>query len=405
MKFDLLIQNARLRSGKIVDIGIANGKIESINEKLVDSADKKVDAQSRIVTEPHVIPHLHLDKVMTGSLAEESVLSEYQAGGSSMTAIEIASRVKEHYVESEIISRVRKLLIEAERNGVSHIRAFADVDIKAKLIGINALLRIKQEFKDRIAIQIVAFPQDGIVREPGTEDLLYKAMDLGADLVGGIPWIEYTDDDARKHIDIAFEIAKKYDADIAMLTDDAGDPELRTTEYLAVSAIKNDWIGRVSACHARATALYNEVYHRKFAALLKKAGVGVVTDPHTGPLHVRVKELLSAGVTVALGQDDVDDAYYPYGRCNMLEVAFLASHLLWMMSREDREIIYDMITISAAKILRLQKYGITVGNPANLVVLDATDLREAFAYHSEPACIVRDGALQRAPTILVNEDS
>ena len=138
-----------------------------------------------------------------------------------MTAIEVASRVKEHYVESEIISRVRKLLVEAERNGVSHIRAFADVDTKAKLIGINALLKMKQEFKDRIGIQIVAFPQDGIIREQGTEELLYKSMELGADLVGGIPWIEYTDEDARKHIDIAYEIATKYDADISMLTDDA----------------------------------------------------------------------------------------------------------------------------------------------------------------------------------------
>jgi cytosine deaminase len=393
MKLDLLIQNARLRSGKIVDIGVANGKIESIEEKLPDSADKKIDAQTRLVTEPYVIAHLHLDKVMTGSLAEESVMSDYHAGSGSMTAIEIASKVKAHYVESEIISRVRQVLIEAERNGVSHVRAFADVDTKAKLIGINALLRIKSEFKDRIGIQIVAFPQDGILRDPGTEELLYKSMELGADLVGGIPWIEYTEEDARKHIDIAYEIATKYDADIAMLTDDAADPGLRTTEYLATSAIKRGWTGRVAACHARATALYNDVYHRKLAALLKEACVGVVTDPHTGPLHVKVKDLLNAGVTVALGQDDVDDAYYPYGRCNMLEVAFLASHLLWMMSRQDREIIYDMITSNAAKVLGLQRYGIQVGDSANFVVLDATNLREAFAYHSEPAFVVRDGTV------------
>jgi len=394
MMFDLLIQNAKMRSGKTVDIGVANGKIESIREDLPDSADKKVDAQTRLVTEPHIIAHLHLDKVMTGSLAEESVLNEYQAGGSSMTAIEVASRVKEHYGESEIISRVRKLLTEAEHNGVSHIRAFADVDTKAKLIGINALLKIRQEFKDRIGIQIVAFPQDGIIREQGTEELLYKSMDLGADLVGGIPWIEYTNEDARRHVDIAFEIATKYDADISMLTDDAADPELRTTEYLATSAIKRGWIGRTAACHARATGLYNEVYHRKFVALLKEAGMGVVTNPHTGPLHVKVKELLNAGIPVALAQDDVDDAYYPYGRCNMLEVAFLASHLLWMMTRQDREIIYDMITTNAARILRIQNHGIQVGSPANLLVLQAANLREAFAYHSEPAYIVRNGVVQ-----------
>ena len=400
MNYDLILRNARLRSGKISEVAIAKGRIESIGESVGSSAGRVIDAQRNLVTEPFVIAHLHLDKVMTASLAEEAVLRQYHGGEMSgvMTAIEIASKVKERYVESEIVARVRETLLKAERYGVSHIRAFADVDTKAKLIGVNALLKIKQEFKDRIGIQIVAFPQDGIIREPGAEELLYKAMDLGADVVGGIPWIEYTDDDARKHVDIAFEIARKYDKDIAMLTDDAGDPGLRTTEYLAVSAIRNGWVGRVAACHARATGLYNDVYHRKFATLLKKAEMGVVTDPHTGPLHVKVKDLLNAGVTVALGQDDVDDAYYPYGRCNMLEVAFLASHLLWMMTHQDREIIYDMITVNAAKVIGIKDYGLAIGKPANLVVLPAGDLREAFAYHSEPLYVVRNGAINYCAT-------
>jgi cytosine deaminase len=179
-----------------------------------------------------------------------------------------------------------------------------------------------------------------------------------------------------------------------MLTDDSGDPELRTTEYLANCAIRNGWIGRVAACHARATALYNEVYHRKLCALLKKAEVGVVSDPHTGPLHVRVKDLLNAGVTVALGQDDVYDAYYTYGRCNMLEVAFLASHLLWMMTPHDRELLYDMITVNPANVMKIKGYGLSAGNPADFVILNATDLREAFAYHSEPLYVIRNGSIR-----------
>jgi len=400
MKYDLIIKNARLRCGEIRDIAISNGKIAAIAENLSDSADKIVDADRNLATEPFVIAHLHLDKVMTGPLAGEATLTEYQGGGSmgsSMTGIELASRVKAHYVESEIVDRVRGVLSEAERYGVSHIRAFCDVDPRTELKGIRALLRISKEFKDRIEVQVVAFPQDGILREPGTEELLYKSMDLGASVVGGIPWIEYTNEDSRKHIDIAFEIAKRYDADVAMLTDDAGDPELRTTEYLATSAIRKDWIGRAAACHARASALYNEVYHRKFAAILKTAGVGVVTDPHTGPLHVKVKELLAAGVNVALSQDDVDDAYYPYGRCNLLEVAFLASHLLWMMRQEDRETIYDMITENAARILRVKGYGLKLGNPANIIELNAKDLRQAYAYHSEPRHIIRNGRLLEIP--------
>jgi len=395
MSRDLIVRNARLRTGKVCDIAISGGRVEQIGEKIGGSSSKEVDAQGNLVTETLVIAHLHLDKVMTGSLAEEAALRQYQESSmaGAMSAIEMASKVKEHYRESEIVDRIRRVLADAEYYGVSHIRAFADVDTKAMLTGIRALLKIREEFKNRIDIQVVAFPQDGIIREAGAEELLYKSMELGADVVGGIPWIEYTDEDSKKHIDIAFEIAKKFDADIAMLTDDAGDPELRTTEYLASSAIRNEWIGRVAACHARATSLYNEVHHRKLCALLKRGEVGVVSDPHTGPLHVRVKDLLSAGVTVALGQDDVYDAYYTYGRCNMLEVAFLGSHLLWMMMPQDRELLYDMITVNPAKIMRIQGYGLQAGNPANLIVLNAADLREAFVYHSDPLYVIRNGAV------------
>jgi cytosine deaminase len=395
MTHDLIVRKARLRTGSVCDIAVSAGRIDEISTSIKGPSEREVDAHGNMVTETFVSAHLHLDKVMTGSFAEEAALGQYHGSSmaGAMSAVEMASKVKEHYRESEILDRVRKVLVDAEYYGVSHIRAFADIDTKAKLIGVNALLKIKEEFKDRIGIQVVAFPQDGIIREPGAEELLYKSMELGADVVGGIPWIEYTDDDSRKHIDIAFEIAKKYNADIAMLTDDAGDPELRTTEYLASSAIRNGWVGRVTACHARATALYNEVYHRKLCALLKKGEVGIVSDPHTGPLHVRVKDLLNAGVTVALGQDDVYDAYYTYGRCNMLEVAFLGSHLLWMMTPQDRELLYDMITVNPAKIMRIPEYGLEAGRPANLVVLNAADLREAFVYHSEPVYVIRNGAV------------
>lgn len=407
MNVDLLIQNARLRSGEIGDIAIRDGRILSIDKPTALSASTTIDAHERLVTEPFVIAHLHLDKVMTGFLAEESALTQYHAASKSkaMSAVELASRVKEHYVESEIEQRVRQVLKEAENFGVSHIRAFADVDNRAQLKGIKSLLRMKEEFKDRISLQIVAFPQEGIVKEPGTEELLYKSMELGADVVGGIPWIERTSGNAKKHIKIAFEIAKRFDSDIAMLTDDAADRDLRTTEYLAYETIRNKWFGRVTACHARATSLYTAAHHRKFATLLKRAGMGVVTNPHTGPLHVRVKELLNAGITVALGQDDVYDAYYPYGRCNMLEVAFLAGHLMWMMTKEDREALYDMITVNPAIILRLQDYGMAPGKVANLVVLNAKDTREAFASHSAPDIVVRNGTFQKEPRGLGNPKS
>jgi cytosine deaminase len=395
MKYDLLIRNARLRLGRTCDIGVVKGRIETISRRVDESADQVLDAQSNLTTEPFVIAHLHLDKIMTGSYADQSALTEYHGGSmaGAMTAVEIASKVKEHYVESEIIERVNNLLTDAEYYGVSHMRALADVDTAAQLVGIKALLEIRKRFEDRIDVQVAAFPEDGIVRDTGTEELLYKAMDLGADVIAGHPWIEYTKEESRRHIDIVFEIARKYDADVTVMTDDAGDADLRTTEYLASSAFRNGWIGRASALHARATSLYTEVYHRKVTALLKKADVGIITNPHTGPLHVRVNDLQNAGVIVALGQDDVYDAYYPYGRCNMLEVAFLGSHLLWMMRPQDREVLYDMITVNPARIMRIPEYGLGAGKPADLVVLNAPDLREALAYHSEPLYVIKNGAV------------
>jgi cytosine deaminase len=395
MECDILIRNAQLRSGTIADIAVSGGRIAQIGPNITGTGKVEIDAKHRLTTETFVIAHLHLDKVMTGPLISDEVIRQYQHSGQggTMSAIEIASQVKEKYKESEIIERVRKLLTEAVFHGVSHIRAFADVDTKARLIGVQALLKIREEFKGLIDVQVVAFPQDGIGREPGAEEYMWKAMDLGADVVGGIPWIEYTDDDMKHHVDFAYELAKKYNKDIGMLTDDGGDPDLRTTEYLAVKATKEGWTNRVVACHARATGLYNEIYHRKFVAIVKRAGMGFVTDPHTGPLHIRVQDLLGAGVNVALGQDDCNDAYYPYGRCKMLEVAFLASHLLWMMTPKDRETIYDMITVNPAKMLHVNNYGLASGKDANIVILNADSLLEAYTYQAEPSYVIRNGKL------------
>jgi len=172
--------------------------------------------------------------------------------GKAMNAIELAARVKEKYNESWILENARKALKLAAVNGVTHIRAFADVDSKAKLEGVKALIKAREEFKNVVEMQVVAFPQDGVVKEVGAYDLMKQAMDLGADVVGGIPWIELTEADEQKHIDLMFEIAKEYNKDVSMLVDDAGDPGLRTLEMLAVKTIKEGWFGRTLAHHARA---------------------------------------------------------------------------------------------------------------------------------------------------------
>ena len=395
---DILIQRAQLRDrppGQLVDIGISSARITAIEESTALQAQTEIDAQGNLVTESFVDPHLHTCKVYTLQMMDEEALKAYRGAdmGKAMTAIELAARVKEKYDESWIIKNVRKAMAEAVQYGNTHIRAFADVDSKARLEGVKALIQVREEFKGIVDIQVVAFAQDGIVREPGAADLVREAMALGADVAGGIPWIEFTDADIAQHVKEIFDIADKYDKDVSMLVDDAGDPGLRSLELMALETIKRGRQGRSLAHHARAMALYPKPYFQKLAALLNKAEMGLVTDPHTGPLHARVRELLEEGVLVCLGQDDISDAYYPYGRSNMLEVAFLASHLLWMTTAEEMEILYDMITTRAAHAMGINNFKLEVGAPAHLVVLDQPNVLEALRYHERPRHVISHGKL------------
>jgi len=395
MNFDLLIKNAQTRFSKekLLDIGITGGRISEIGEGVKGGATREIDASGKLVTESFVNGHLHLCKVYTLTMVSQKALTSYQGEsmGKAMTAIELASKVKEQYKESWIIENVRKAVKLAIKYGNTHIRAFADTDTKAKLEGVKALIKARDEFKDAVEIQVVAFPQDGVVRDPGAEDYVEEALELGADVVGGIPWIEYTDEDSRQHINKMFDLAKMYDRDISMLIDDAGDPGLRTLEMLAVKTIEEGWVGRVMVHHARAMQLYPEPYFRKTVALLKRAQIGVVSDPQTGPLHARVRDLYDEGIGIALGQDDIADAYYPFGRNNMLEVAFLAAHLLWMTTFEEMEVLYDLITTKAAQAMAIKDFELKEGNKANLVILNAKNVWEALTDHEAPLYVIKEG--------------
>jgi cytosine deaminase len=254
--YDLIIKNARTRANKdnLVEIAIQGKKTARIGAKLGE-AKKVIDAAGSLVSESFINGHLHLCKVYTLAMMDDEALGAYNTGGmgGAMTAIELAATVKEKYDEKWIIENVRKAVALAVKFGNTHIRAFADVDTKARLEGIKALLRAREEFKDRVTIEVVAFPQDGVVREPGAAALVEEALKLGADVVGGIPWIEYTEADEQEHIDQMFALAKKYNKDVSMLIDDAGDATLRTLEMLAVKTIKEGWEGRVTASCGKAT--------------------------------------------------------------------------------------------------------------------------------------------------------
>ncbi len=399
MPQDLIVRNAKLRDGSQVDIAVSDGKYAEITPKISDSSSQEIDAGGNLVTESFVVAQLHLDKVYTVDWLEEAAAGYFDEGmGGAMTTIERAAEVKRHYEEDEALERMNRALTKAALSGATHIRAFIDIDSKAELKGMKAALRAKEQWRDRIDLQLVAFAQDGLLREPGAEELMWEGMELGADVVGGIPWIEFTEADMRRHTDITFEMATKYDKDLTSLVDDAGDPDLRTSEYLAVSSIKHGWQGRVVASQARASAIYNEVYHLKWVELLRQGGVGIVTNPHSGPLHVRVQELAKAGITLALGGESIHDAYYPFGRCNMLEAAFVCTHTLWSMEPDDQELLYDMITVNAAKLMRLPTHQIAVGNAANLVILQDDSVREALTHHREPRYVIFEGRVTAEST-------
>lgn len=394
---DIIVRNARLLGQRdaLAHIAISDGVIVEVGECSGIDARLTLDASGNLVTPAYVNPHLHLCKVWTLPMMSEATIDAYHGAGMSgaAKAIDLAATVKASYDSSWIIPNARRAVALAAWHGNLHIRAFADVDSKARLEGVKALLAIREEFRGIVDIQVVAFAQDGIVREPGAEILMREAMAMGADIVGGIPWIEPTEADAQTHMEFCFDLAAEFDTDISMLLDDVGDARMRTLEAMARQAVARGFAGRALAHHCRAMALYPESYLGELMGLLKQARIDIVSDPHTGPLHAPVKQLLAAGVNVCLGQDDISDAYYLFGRNNMLEVAFLASHLLWMTKQHEIETLYAMVTTRAARAMNLTGYGLEAGCQANLVILDYPDVTEALRFHAPPRFVISHGRL------------
>ncbi len=389
----LVVSGARLRDGRVVDLGIASDRLVALRDPHTLHGKTVIAAEGRLVTESFVNGHLHLDKVYTLGRSGEAALAAYTAGsmGGAMTGIELARAVKESYDSSWILPNVRRALQEAVRFGTLHIQAFADVDTTGQLEGMRAVLQAREEFKEVIDIQVVAFPQEGVLRDPGAAALCEQALAEGADVVGGIPWIEYSDADARAHIAWACALAARLDRRVAMLVDDASDASLTTTAMLAEALLQHGLVGRGVACHARAVGAYGEPAQRRLAGLARLAGLGFVSDPHTGPAHLPVDLFDRLGVAVALGQDDIEDAYYPFGRNNMLEVAFLAAHALGFLSRPDQLRLLDFVTTSAARVLGIADHAMAEGNPANLAIHDCEDIAGLLSRHAAPRWVISRG--------------
>ena len=262
----MTITNARLRgreglwsietNGAVIAAVRSAGSAAPIVRSAPDG--EMIDAAGGLVTESFVNGHLHLCKVNTLSLLGDAALQEYHGSGmgGAMSAIELASAVKDHYRQDLLVPGIRTAVERAIGCGTSVIRAFADTDTRAGMAGVRAVMQVRDEYRERIALEVVAFPQDGVLRDPGALEYVRRALEEGADVVGGIPWIELTEADMQDHVDLMMDLAVEFDRPVSMLVDDAGDPTLKTTEMLAIATRERELQGRVTAQHARAMALY-----------------------------------------------------------------------------------------------------------------------------------------------------
>lgn len=397
---DLLIRNARLRgASSTVDIGISGGRIERVRRRITTRARRVVDAKGGLTTPAFVNAHTHLDKCMLGELKPN-------VSGTFDEAIRNTLYFRKRYTVKEIADRAGPVVELAVCYGSTFLRLFADVGTIGGLTPVQGLLELKRRYADVIDIEVVAFPQEGIICDPGTEDLMRDALELGADVAGGIPWFEWTDEDARAHIDVVFDLAEEFGRPIHMLVDDTDDGYSRSLEALAVKVLKSGFRRPVTVSHTEAMASWNNSYADKVLRLCKQAGIHFSCNSHVNlmlngrfddqPIRrgiMRVREMLALGINILSSQDDVMDLYYPFGRMSQLEVAWFLGHAIMAQTPKDIEFLYDAITVNAAKAMGLRGYGIAEGRRADLVVIGQPSVKEAIRFMGPVLYTVRGGVV------------
>ena len=381
-----VIRDVRLRGrDETVDVVIEGDSIAAVEPSYEGSADREYAGEGDLLVPGFVNAHQHLDKARLGDVMRPNESQTLQE------AIYITWDHKRSYTPEEIVERASPVVERAIVNGTTAMRGFADVDTLGGLAPVKGVLELKKRFEGRITMDVVAFPQEGIIRDPGCDDLMREAMELGADVVGGLPWYERLDRDAHDHVDFCFELAKRTGKDIHMLVDDTDNPNSRSLEYLAVRTLQEGYGGRVTASHCGALGAYDDTYAEKVIGLVAEAGVSISSNTQISLVMTggndrglvrrgitRVKELLDAGVNVLSAQDDVNDPYYPFGKPDQIEVGQYMAHVAKLTYPRELETVFDMITVNAARAMRLERYGVEPGDRADLVLIAATTVHEAL---------------------------
>lgn len=394
---DIIIRKVRLENEKdLMDIAIKDGKIVAIEGNIEGDAKKVIEADGRVLIPGLVESHIHLDKALIADRLPNR-------SGTLAEAIEVTAKLKPTFTKEDVEERARRALMMLVKNGTTHIRTHSEFDPSQGFTGFETVMKLKNEFKDLVDMQVVAFPQEGIFKAHGTEEMMYQAMDMGADVVGGIP---YNDSPAKEHIDLVFEIAKKYNKPIDFHQDFKDDANGITIEYVCEKTIQEGFVGRVSVGHLTSLAALPKEKLNPIIELISKAGVSVMslpaTDLHLGgrndEYNVRrgvtpVRALRDGGVNVCLATNNIRNAFTPYGNGDLMQIAMLSIPVSHLGGADDLPTVLPMITTNPAKALELKNYGIKVGNNADMVLLDTKVVSNAIIDIPDRLYVIKNGKI------------
>ncbi len=404
MEPQLIVRGVRLpdRDG-LWNLAIAGGRITQIAPKVEPAAAHEIVAGGWLAIPGLVDSHFHLDK---GLLSARTPSKE----GTLQEALRITGEAKKAFTVEDIAARARRVLEMAIRHGTTAMRTHVEVDPSVGLKGMEAILPLQQEYAWAIDLQICVFPQEGIFQAPGTEQLMRRALQMGGQAVGGVP---YNDTDAKGHIDLVFDLAKEFDRDVDFHLDFADDPDHLHITAVAEQAVRRGWQGRVCVGHETELGALTQEALAPIAAQMRDAGISVLTLPATdlylmGRKDARnprrgltpVARLLQAGVNVAVATNNVQNAFTPFGDADLLRIANLLANAAHLGSVDGLRAALRMATDNAARALRLPEYGLAEGRRADLVILDCDDATQAVAAIPERLYVIKNGAISVTNRVL-----
>jgi cytosine/creatinine deaminase len=400
MTFDLIFHNATLPDGRTgQDVAIAGGRIAAIEPAIVAEAGQTIDAHGYLLAPPFVDSHFHLDATLSLGLPRLNV------SGTLLEGIALWGELKPHLTHEAVAERALRYCDLAVSQGLLAIRSHVDV-CDDRLTAVEALLDVKKRVQPYLDLQLVAFPQDGYFRSPNAARNLERALDLGVDVVGGIPHFERTMADGAASVRSLCELAARRGLMIDLHCDESDDPMSRHVETLAYETQRLGLGGRATGSHLTSMHSMDNYYVSKLLPLIAESGMNAIANPlinltlqgrhDTYPRRrgmTRVAEMRALGIPVALGQDCVMDPWYGLGGADMLDVAHMAVHGAPMTSREAIRWTFDAVTAIPARILGLEGYGVAVGANADLVLLQAADPIEAVRLRATRLVVVRRGKI------------